>query len=357
MNGTGNIFDAIKGKALLAPMLATTDIPFRTICREFGAAITFTEMVSAAGIVRSSSRSFRNAMFTPAERPVAVQLVVAREEDAAAAVRELSGLHPDAFDLNCGCPNERICEAGAGANLLDNLPRLGAIVEAAVRASTVPVSVKVRMRGSSRQRSVADIVRTAEQSGAACVTVHTRAKNTPYDTPADWSALAEAVAAVRIPVIGNGDVFSARDAFSMMHDTGCHAVMIARGCLGSPWIFADVDAGRRVDLPDSMPDPAAMQALVTRHLHMLLREFGDIRAVPRIRKHALWYARFFEDWESLRHRIFSIEDGNLILETISAFFADEPQRMDPASPEALRLESAFRKRVLYWTTEGVQAEG
>jgi tRNA-dihydrouridine synthase B len=357
MNGTGNIYDAVKGKALLAPMLATTDIPFRTICRENGAAMTFTEMVSAAGIVRASSRSFRNAIFTTAERPVTVQLVAAKRDDVALAVRELSALHPDAFDLNCGCPNERICEAGAGANLLDDLPRLGAVVEAAVRASQVPVSVKVRMRGSSRHSQVTDIVRVAEQSGAACVTVHSRAKNTPYDTPADWDALATAVAAVRIPVIGNGDVLSPADALRMMRDTGCHAVMIARGCLGSPWIFDEVDAGNSVGILDCLPSRETHSATINRHLRMLLNEFGELRAIPRIRKHAMWYARFFEDWDLLRRRIFSVVDAELILETVAAFFSAAPRRLDPDSTEARRIETAFRKRVLFWTTESVQAEG
>jgi tRNA-dihydrouridine synthase B len=319
--------------------------------------MTFTEMVSAAGIVRSLSRSFRNAMFTDAERPVSVQLVAAKRDDVTLAVRELSRLHPDAFDLNCGCPNERICEAGAGANLLDDLPRLGAVVEAAVKASAVPVSVKVRMRGSSKHRQVTDIVRVAEQSGAACVTVHSRAKNTPYDTPADWDALATAVAAVRIPVIGNGDVLSPADALRMMRDTGCHAVMIARGCLGSPWIFAGVEAGMDVGILECLPEREAHSALINRHLRMLLQEFGDVRATPRIRKHAMWYARFFEEWDVLRRRIFSVEDVELILETVAAFFHAAPRLLDPASEEARRIETAFRKRVLFWTTESVQAEG
>ena len=357
MSGSTNIFESIKGKALLAPMLATTDIPFRTICREYGAAMTFTEMVSAAGIMRSSSVSFRNAVFSEAERPVAIQLVAATADAAAYAVRELSGLRPDAFDLNCGCPNDRICEVGAGADLLDDLPRLGAIVEATVRASSVPISVKVRMRGSGRQTDITDIVRAVEQSGASCVAIHTRTKNTPYSTAAVWDSLSAAVASTNIPVIGNGDIFSAADAIRMINETGCAAVMVARGCLGTPWIFADIKSGNAVGILASAPDAQELYDLVSRHVRFLYREFGDMRAVTRMRKHSLWYARFHEDWDTLRRNIFAVEDARMIMEIVEAFFAAEPRRLAPESPEALRIEAAFRDRVLYWTTETVNTEG
>jgi tRNA-dihydrouridine synthase B len=338
-------------------MLAVTDIPFRTICRQAGAAMTFTEMVSAAGIARQASSSFRNAIFTDAERPVAIQLVAANADDAATAVRELSRLKPDAFDINCGCPNERICEAGAGANLLDDLPRLGAIVEAAVKATALPLSVKVRVHGSSRRQSVGDIVRTAEESGAACVIVHTRGKNTPYDTPADWSMLASAVAAVRLPVIGNGDVFSSGDAARMLMETGCHAIMIGRGCLGSPWIFSDVIHGRNGALLGNAPATEELQALISNHFALLIQEFGEMRALPRIRKHALWYARFHQGWEKLRHLLFISEDARTTVGHTLDFFATQPRRFDADSQEARTIEAAFRHRVLYWTTDTLRVEG
>ena len=352
-----DIANKIKGKALLAPMLATTDIPFRRVCADSGAALTCTEMVSAAGILRSSSRSFRNAVFGPDEHPIAIQIVTADPDDGAAAALELQRLKPDLFDLNCGCPSDRICEAGGGAQLLDDLSRFGAIIEAVSTVSSIPVSVKVRNRGFSTQQSVRDIVRTAQDSGAAMITVHARTRNTPYDVAAEWTHIADAVSVARIPVIGNGDIFSATDAFRMMDETGCHAVMVARGSLGTPWIFRDIAEGRRCDIHEHAPANAELHALVLRHLGSLRDEFGPIRAVPRMRKHALWYARRYQGSETLRRALFADESADTVLTATDRHFAAEPRPLDPDSGDARRIEAAFRERVLYWITNVLETQG
>jgi len=338
-------------------MLAVSDIPFRTMCKELGAWMTSTEMVSAKGIMRSSSRSFRYAVFSPDEHPIAIQIVAANPDDAAATIRELAPLKPDAFDLNFGCPNERICCAGAGANLLEDLPRMGKLIEAAVRASDIPVSVKTRIRGKSSTPALAHILQTVEQSGAAWITLHARARNTPYDIPADWCALREAVSRSSIPVVGNGDIFSADDAFRMMDETGCSAVMVGRGCLGTPWIFADIAAGRRCGIHEHAPSVDELTSMVSRHVHMLLREFGDVRAIPRIRKHVLWYSRFYEGTNELRKRLFLVDDAKYIIDTTLSFFSSHPEKLDPHSESARSIERAFRKRVLYWATEALHIDG
>jgi tRNA-dihydrouridine synthase B len=352
-----DIINKIKGKAVLAPMLATTDIPFRAVCREFGAALTFTEMVSAVGILRAASHSYRNAVFTPDEHPIGVQLVASEPDDAAAAVRELLPLKPDLFDINCGCPNERICEAGAGAQLLDDLPRLTRVVRAAADASAVPVSVKLRMRGNDSRQTVRDVVRAAEDGGAALITVHARTRSTPYDVAARWDSIGEAVGAVSVPVIGNGDVFSSADARRMMRETGCIAVMIARGCLGTPWIFRDIVSDAECDIAANAPDSAAMRGLVTAHLESLLAEFGAVRALPRLRKHALWYARDFEGAADLRWELFAGDDSGMLIAAVRRFFGDDRRRMAADDPLRAVTERRFRDRVLYWTMQPMQAEG
>lgn len=357
MRKTEDIINKIKGKALLAPMLATTDIPFRRVCSDYDAALTCTEMVSASGILRSSSRSFRNAVFGPDEHPIAIQIVAADPDDGAAATVELQRLRPDLFDLNCGCPNYRICEAGAGAQLLDDLSRFGAIIEAVSSASSVPVSVKVRNRGFSARQSVRDIVRIAQDSGAAMITIHARTRNTPYDVAADWTHIADAVSVARIPVIGNGDIFSAADATRMMDETGCHAVMVARGSLGTPWIFRDIAQGRSCDIDAHAPGAEELHTLILRHLGGLRDEFGPIRAVPRMRKHALWYARRFHDSESLRRALFADESADAVLNAADRYFASEPRPLDTDSDEARRIEAAFRERVLYWIANVLQTQG
>jgi len=357
MRTTEDIVNKIKGKALLAPMLATTDIPFRRVCREYGAALTCTEMVSAAGILRSSSRSFRNAVFGPDEHPIAIQIVAADPDDGAAAAVELQRLQPDLFDLNCGCPSDRVCEAGAGAQLLDDLSRFGAIIEAVSNATTIPVSVKVRNRGINAKQSVRDIVRTAQDSGAAMITIHARTRSTPYDVAADWTHIADAVSVARIPVTGNGDIFSAADAFRMMDETGCHSVMVARGALGTPWIFRDIAQGRSSNIHEHAPEPAELHALVVQHLGSLRDEFGPIRAVPRMRKHALWYARRFQESAALRRALFADESADAVLDATDRYFAAEPRPLDPDGSDGRRIEAAFRERVLYWIASVLQTQG
>lgn len=335
-------------KALLAPMLATTDIPFRTICREYGAGHVCTEMVSAKGIIEESKESFRCAVFDPSEGPVSIQIVAADAAVATLAVRELSRMHPAMFDVNCGCPNDRICEAGAGAQLLENPTALGAVVRAVVRASSVPVSVKIRTTGMRKEESMRVIVRVAEDAGAAMINVHARSRGAAYEQPAQWDAISIAKDAASIPVIGNGDVFSSADAHTMMEQTGCDAVMIARGALGTPWIFRDIAEDRRCSIDERRPAADELGATVLRHIALLAREFGPILAIPRIRKHICWYTRHFADADALRHRVFHIEAVAGIRDEVQAFFEAGPVLLAPASRERLAVELAFRRRVLYW---------
>ncbi|MFZ1730219.1 MAG: tRNA-dihydrouridine synthase [Bacteroidota bacterium] len=338
-------------------MLATTDIPFREVCRGYGAALTFTEMVSAVGILREAAISYRNAVFTPDEHPIGIQLVAADPDICAAAIRELLPLKPDLFDINCGCPNERICEAGGGAELLDDLPRFTHILRAAVEASQVPVSVKIRMRGSDSRQKVQDIVRAAEDGGVSLITLHARTRNTPYNVAADWEYIAKAVQAATVPIVGNGDIFSAADAQRMMRETGCLAVLVARGSLGTPWIFRDIADAEDCGIETNAPQSGEMQSLVTNHLKNMLREFGSVRALPRLRKHALWYARHYEGTSGLREQLFTDNDADSIIQTVSRFYDAPCVRLAADHPLLLDAERRFRERVLYWTTGIVQPEG
>ncbi|MBR9979096.1 MAG: tRNA-dihydrouridine synthase [Bacteroidetes bacterium] len=357
MRTQGHIIDAIKGKAILAPMLATTDIPFRIICRTFGAALTLTEMVSAAGILRESPTSFRNAVFSPDEHPIGIQLVAADADTVAAAARELRPFKPDLFDINCGCPNDRICEVGAGAQLLDDLPRMTRLLSAASEATTIPVSAKIRMRGHSRLSNVRDIARAAEDGGVAMITVHARVRHARYDVAAQWDSIAEAVNSVDIPVVGNGDIFSSADAQRMMRETGCWAVMVARGALGTPWIFRDIADGYSCDIQEHAPDTEEMTRLVCTHMQSMIDEFGSIRAIPRMRKHAMWYSRNFAGMPALRHQLFSQQDPHIMIEEVCRFFRGAPPHLAQDDPLREEIELRFRKRVLFWVHEIMLTEG
>jgi tRNA-dihydrouridine synthase B len=344
-----NITDILfNGKAHLAPMLGTTDIPFRSICRQFDAGLVFTEMVSTKGLLNSRSESFQHATFDPSERPVAIQLAVSTPEAAALSVCELLPHRPTLFDINCGCPDGDICGAGAGASLLDDLPRLEAVIGAAARASKIPVSAKIRASGKRGRHDVRDLARAVENAGAAFVTVHGRTANTPYGEPASWEPIARAKASVGIPVIGNGDVYSSADAVAMRRDTGCDAVMIGRGSLGTPWIFRDVALGRDCGIHDFAPSGEELLRLVVSHLKSIEREFGPVNSVSRMRKHAIWYLRYHEGSDDLRERLFRQETPALVSECVERFMAGNPARFDPDEERFREREKLFRKRILYW---------
>lgn len=353
MNAAEKIRLAIMGKAILAPMLTTTDIPFRKVCRSYDAALTSTEMVSAKGIIEKSSTSYRYAVIDPDERPVAIQIISSCAENTIRAIHELLPLEPDLFDINAGCPSERVCEAGAGAELLDDMDKLRKIVTSAVNASEIPVSVKVRANGIKQRNSLETIVKTVEDSGAAFITVHARGGRVRYDRHADWDNIAVAKKCVSIPVVGNGDIFSSADATNMMSNTGCDAVMVARGSLGTPWIFRDIAQGRSDSIEANAPESGELAPIVIAHMNALSREFGPINALPRMRKHFLWYIRWYHGFEKIRNKIFLKDDVQFVSDVIEHFFDSNPQKNDSSSWEFQEVEQRFHKRVLFWTIPAV----
>jgi nifR3 family TIM-barrel protein len=253
------------------------------------------------------------------------------------------------FDLNAGCPSDRVCEARCGAELLDDLARLQSIIRDAVKASDVPVSVKVRARGHSPRNTVEQIARAVEDSGAAMLTVHARGRQAKYSTGADWETIARAKEAVSIPVIGNGDVFSSANAHALMDQTGCDAVMIARGSLGTPWIFRDIAEGRSAGITAHMPSHGDLYAIVRGHLAALRKEFGDVNAVPRMRKHLLWYIRWYRNFEEMRKTVFLKESASFLCDVADSFFETPAERFPEDSREFQEVEARFRRRVLFWT--------
>jgi tRNA-dihydrouridine synthase B len=343
-----DIISTIKDAAILAPMLDVSDIPFRKLCRDFGAVYTMTEMVSAKGILNDAHDSYRYAAFSQEEQPIVLQLVIADPHDAEPALKKLLPFKPSQININSGCPEGKICEAGAGAHLLDDLPRLAKITETVVRVSGLPVSVKVRGRGRSRTSTVREIVRVVQESGAAYIIVHGRTRDTSYNHPASWDFIAEAKAAADIPVIGNGDVFSSAAAKEMAAQTNCDSVMVGRGALGSPWIFRDIAEGRSCSVWESAPPPGELLQLIIRHMRGIISEYGELRAISKMRKHMLWYVRRFRNWETLRHDIFQKDKAEDLIESLQRFFSVPQEVFAEDSPEWEKTEKSFQNRVLFW---------
>lgn len=291
---------------VLAPMAGVTNGPFRSLCRQFGAALYVSEMVGARALVEGNERTFHIARFADDEPIRSIQLYGTDPTVMAEAVRVVLGeVGIDHIDLNFGCPARKITRHGGGS-AVPLRPRLfGAVVEAAVRAAgDIPVTVKMRVGLSEQHPTWLTAGPIAEDSGAAAVALHGRTAEQLYSGTADWSTIARLKEVVHtVPVLGNGDIWDADDAVRMMTETGCDGVVIGRGCLGRPWLFRDLAArfaGRPVPSPPTSGETVDMLAL---HGRMLAEWFGEDHGMRDLRKHTGWYLQGFTIGRQVRNRL------------------------------------------------------
>lgn len=288
------------GRHFLAPLAGVSDRPFRTICREMGAAFSYTEMVSAHGLLFGGKQTRGYLDHDPTEDPFAVQIFAADPEvlarGAEAAVRHGAGI----VDVNMACPVKKVCNTGAGAALAREPARVEAAVRACRQAAGVPVTIKIRSGWDASSVNCVEVARAAEQGGAAAVALHGRTRAQLYSGKADWCAIAAVKQAVSIPVLGSGDVWTAADALRMHAETGCDAVLVARGACGNPWIFRELAAAERGLPAPPAPTRDEWLALVMRHVDLQVEHRRRLRpneqdseghAVRELRRHVLWYTR------------------------------------------------------------------
>lgn len=285
------------GKLILAPLAGITDNTFRLLCRENGADVTVTEMVSARGLLMQPERTNRYLAYEEEERPVGAQLFGSVPEEMAEAAAEIRNRRFDFVDINMGCPVRRVTAGGAGAALLSD-PRLaGRIVAAAVGVAGIPVTVKIRSGFGKEDRSYLEVAREVFGAGASAVTLHPRTRGQMFSGKADWGQIAALKKEFpgRI-VIGNGDVRTPGDALRIVSETGCDAVMIGRAALGNPWIFSairrEVSVAAAVCAPASaqVPSSEERRALILRHGEEMHRRRGEA-GIREMRKHLAWYSR------------------------------------------------------------------
>lgn len=317
----------LKYRVVQSPMAGCTDLAFRVLSRRYGMEFCFLEMISANGLMHES-RNTRDLMKTiPEDRPVGAQLIGCEPETMAAAAAKLVDHGFDILDLNLGCPVRKMTSQGAGAAMLKDPENTRAVFEKVVKAvKNVPVTVKVRKGYEDESGAEAvRIARIAEDAGLSAITVHGRTRAQGYTGKADWEAIGKVKAAVKIPVIGNGDVLSADDARRMREVSGCDGVMIGRGGLGNPWIYKAIQEELFEGRPANPPTLEERRAVALEHLDLEVRFEGAERAVFHMRRIGGWYLEGVYNashWRAQLNRCATIEDIRRVLaEALSPAFS------------------------------------
>jgi nifR3 family TIM-barrel protein len=303
----------------LAPQAGVSESPFRRLCRDFGADVVVSEFVSAEGIRRNSGRTHEYLRFDDVERPIGVQIFGAEPDamaEAAALVEEV--YHPDFLDINFGCPVKKVVRRNGGSGCLKDLDLVGRIIRAVARTIEIPTTVKIRSGWSEDTRNPVEIALRCQDAGARMLTLHPRTRTQMYSGSADWDEIAAVVAALDIPVVGNGDIRGGIDARRMRDHTGCAGIMIARGSHGAPWIFTQARAALDGRPVPGEPDVAARFTIVLHHARNAIAfENDERRALVEFRKHLAWYTRGLPEGRKLREQLFHVSrlaDAERVLE-------------------------------------------
>lgn len=300
--------------AALAPMAGVTDAAFRALCRSYGAIYTVSEMVSVKGLTFGDRKSRQLLALGEDELPAAIQLFGDDPDCWKKAIPMALESAPQAafIDINMGCPAPKIAGSGGGAALMKDLALAGRIIETAVSVSPLPVTVKMRLGWDDSLRNAPQLARIAQEAGAAAICVHGRTREQMYSPPVDIEGIAAVRAEVTIPVIANGDVTDGATALQMLRRTGCDLVMVGRGALGHPWVFAEIAAALKGEPLPAVPAPEERLEIMVEHIRQICRNKGEYVGIREARKHAAWYLKGFPGAAGLRKdcgELASVEDA------------------------------------------------
>lgn len=297
----------LENNVILAPMAGVTDLPFRLLCREQGCGMAVTEMVSAKAILYNNKNTETLLAVGPGERPTAVQLFGSDPKIMAEIAARLEAGPYDVIDVNMGCPVPKIVGNGEGSALMREPKRAEAVLRAMVKAVKKPVTVKFRKGFNEQSVNAVEFAKMAESCGVAAVAVHGRTREQYYAGRADWEIIRRVKEAVKIPVIGNGDIFTPEDAGRMLAETGCDGVMVARGAKGNPWIFSRINQYLETGQVPAGPTVEEICAMILRHGRMLAEYKGERTAMREMRGHMAWYTKGLPHSAALRNEINQVE--------------------------------------------------
>ena len=297
----------VPGIVALGPMAGVTDLPFRTLCKECGADLIYTEMVSAKGIMYNNKNTEALLRVEDSERPVALQLFGEDPMILAEQAKRIEERNFDILDINMGCPVPKVVNNGEGSALMKDPKRVGEIVSAVSKAIKKPVTIKIRKGFGKEEANAPLIAKIAEEAGAAAIAVHGRTREQYYSGTADWDIIRQVKEAVSIPVIGNGDIFTPEDAKRMLDETGCDGIMVARGVQGNPWLFGQIKAYLEDGTRLPKPNLDTVIAMILRHAKIHVGYIGEYAGIREMRKHVAWYVSGYPKSAKLRGAVNEVE--------------------------------------------------
>ncbi len=317
----GNV--ELENNVILAPMAGVTDLPFRVLCKEQGAGLLCMEMVSAKAIYYGSKNTEELMKISPAEMPVSLQLFGSDADIMADMAKKIEEKPFAVLDINMGCPVPKVVNNGEGSALMKNPKLAEEIITKMVKAVKKPVTVKIRKGFDEAHLNAVEMAKIAEASGAAAVAVHGRTREQYYAGKADWDCIRAVKEAVKIPVIGNGDVTDALSAERLLKETGCDGVMVGRAAQGNPFIFREITEYLETGVIPPKPTPAEVRATIERHARMQMEEKGEYTGVREMRKHLSWYTVGYPNSAKYRQMINSMETMEELLHSLDMVFPKE----------------------------------